>query len=86
MKESLIWQFFWSRQEGEMHYLSMSIPNSEISYIYRNTILAWFDKKIGKTDMTPLMKAIETGDGEAFGDFKVWYLFFKKGCMVKKAK
>ena len=57
------------RQEGELMYLTMSIPNAEISYIYKNTILSWFDKKIRKTDMTPLMKAIEDGDCEKFGDF-----------------
>ncbi len=57
------------RQEGELMYLTMSIPNAEISYIYKNTILSWFDKKIRKTDMIPLMKAIEDGDCEKFADF-----------------
>lgn len=57
------------RQEGELQYLTISIPNAEISYIYKNTILAWFDKKIRKTDMTPLIKAIEQGDCETFGKF-----------------
>ena len=52
------------RQEGEQHYLTMSIPNSEISYIYKNTILTWFDKKIRKADMTPLLKAMEEGNCE----------------------
>ncbi len=50
------------RQEGETIYLTMTIPNAEISYIYKNTILSWFDKKIRKTDMTPLLGAIEQGD------------------------
>ncbi len=57
------------RQEGEMQYLTMSVPNAEISYIYKNTILSWFDKKIKKADMTPLIKAIEEGDCETFGKF-----------------
>ena len=57
------------RQVGEIRYLIMSIPNAEISYIYKNTILAWFDKKIRKNDMTPFMKAIESGDCEAFARF-----------------
>ena len=47
----------------------MAIPNEEIVYIYENTILAWFDKKIRKTDMSQLMKAIETGDCETIGNF-----------------
>ena len=57
------------RQEGELQYLEMSIPNAEVSYIYKNTILAWFDKKIRKTDMTPLLKAIEDGDCGKFEKF-----------------
>ena len=57
------------RQEGELQYFTMSIPNAEISYIYKNTILAWFDKKIRKADMTPLIKAMENGDCDTFGKF-----------------
>lgn len=57
------------RQEGEQVYLAMSIPNAEIAYIYKNTVLSWFDKKIRKTDMTPLMRAIEQGDCGTFGTF-----------------
>ena len=57
------------RQIGEQQYLTMSVPNAEIAYIYKNTILTWFDKKIRKTDMTPLVKAIENGDCEIFGKF-----------------
>lgn len=57
------------RQDVRTIYLTMSIPNDEIAYIYENTVLAWFDKKIRKTDMTPLMQAIEEGDCEAFGKF-----------------
>ena len=57
------------RQESETYYLTMSIPNSEISYIYKNTILAWFDKKIRKSDMTPLVRALETGDCDFAGKF-----------------
>ena len=57
------------RQEGRTQYLTMSIPNEEIAYIYENIVLSWFDKKIRKTDMTPLLKAMEEGDCEAFGGF-----------------
>ena len=56
------------RKEEETIYLTMTIPNAEIRYIYRNTILAWFDKKIRAADLTPMMHAIETGDCEKFGE------------------
>ena len=62
------------RQDVRTIYLTMSIPNEEITYIYENTVLSWFDKKIRKTDMTPLMKAMEQGDCETFGDFLSWQL------------
>lgn len=57
------------RQVEETIYLKMAIPNAEIRSIYRNTILTWFDKKIRKTDLSPLMHAIENKDCTAFGDF-----------------
>ena len=57
------------RQEVRSVYVKMSIPNEEIAYIYENTVLAWFDKKIRKTDVTPLINAIEEGDCEKFGNF-----------------
>ena len=42
--------------EGRRTYLKMAIPNAEIASIYRNTVLTWFDKKIKKTDLSPLMQ------------------------------
>lgn len=57
------------RQDGRNLYLTMKIPNEEVAYIYENTVLAWFDKKIRKTDMTLLVKAMEQGDCETFSDF-----------------
>ena len=57
------------RQDIRTQYLTMAIPNDEIAYIYENTVLAWFDKKIRKTDMTPLMRAIEQGDCETMERF-----------------
>ncbi len=57
------------RQEGGIQYLAMSVPNAEISYIYKNTILTWFDKKIRKNDMAPLLNAMEGGDCTAFAKF-----------------
>ncbi|MCQ4637876.1 ATP-binding protein [Anaerovorax odorimutans] len=57
------------RQEGDVSYLELAIPNVEIRSIYRNTILTWFDKKIEKADLTPLFTAIEDGDCEGVGNF-----------------
>lgn len=50
------------RKERESIYLKLEIPNAEIRSIYCNTILAWFDKKIENTDLSPLFQAMETGD------------------------
>ena len=57
------------RQVERTIYLKMAIPNEEVASIYENTILTWFDKKIRKTDLSPLMHAIESKDCTAFGDF-----------------
>lgn len=57
------------RQIGEDIFLELSIPNAEIRSIYRNMILTWYDKKVRRSDTTPLFRAIDSGDCEAFGDF-----------------
>ena len=57
------------RQVGRTLYLTMTIPNEEIAYIYENTVFAWFDKKIRKTDMSLLWNAMEEGNCDAFGQF-----------------
>ncbi|MCM1259205.1 MAG: ATP-binding protein [Roseburia sp.] len=50
------------RFEGRTIYLTMTIPNEEIAYIYENTIASWFDKKIKGADISPLINAMEQGD------------------------
>ena len=50
------------RMVGETQYIEMAIPNAEVRYIYKNTILSWFDRKIRDTDLSQLYKAIENGD------------------------
>ncbi|MBU3874881.1 ATP-binding protein [Faecalicatena sp. AGMB00832] len=57
------------RREEEFTYLTLAIPNIEVRFIYRQTILKWFEKRVKQQDMTPLITAIENGDGNAFGDF-----------------
>ncbi len=46
----------------------MAIPNSEVSYIYRNTIRTWFDKKRKTFDMSSLFTALDEGDTEQTGE------------------
>ncbi|MCI9447169.1 MAG: AAA family ATPase [Lachnospiraceae bacterium] len=50
------------RQEGVNRFVTMAIPNMEVSYIYENTISVWFDKKRKSFQMSPLYTAIEEGD------------------------
>lgn len=34
------------RQNGETIYMEMAIPNTEVLYIYKNTVLRWFEDRI----------------------------------------
>ena len=57
------------RSDGENIYLEMSIPNTEVKTIYRQSIVTWFDKKIKATDRSPLIRSLEEGDCETAEDF-----------------
>ena len=50
------------RFEADTTYLTMKIPNREIKYIYRNTILEWFEQKLKKTDLSGLANAFKEKD------------------------
>lgn len=43
-------------------YLKMTIPNTEIRYVYQNSILTWFDKKVKAADRKPFYQALLKGD------------------------
>lgn len=43
-------------------YLSMTIPNEEIVYVYENQVREWFDNKIKTVDFSGLYAAIINGD------------------------
>lgn len=45
-------------QREEIRYVEMAIPNSEIRYIYKTTVLRWFEEKIEKKDFSVLYKSI----------------------------
>ena len=52
------------RQEGEDILVEMAIPNSEVRYIYKNTVLRWFEEKTKEKELTPLYQSILNGDCE----------------------
>ena len=47
-------------------YLTMTIPNEEIRYIYRNSIKEWVDNKIKATDLSILYRAVLDGNCDTF--------------------
>lgn len=49
---------------GDETYYEMVIPNTEIRSIYKNTIRAWFEKKINADSRTDLLESIIQGDPE----------------------
>lgn len=54
------------RMENNVHYISMKIPNEEVRYIYKNTVLSWFDQKIRKKDLTLFYNNIINGNVNEF--------------------
>lgn len=50
--------------KGDDAYLTLTIPNDEIRYIYRYTIKSWFEQKVKISDMHPLYQAVLTKDTE----------------------
>lgn len=54
------------RFDGEKIYLTLKIPNAEVRYIYRNTILEWFQEKIEASDLNGLYRAVQEGDSSTF--------------------
>ncbi len=81
--EDNLWNFLFftgylrkisSRMEGEGQYVTMAIPNMEVSYIYKNTIHAWFEKKQKEFDLSQLFAAMENGDAEKMGEEISYFL------------
>lgn len=54
------------RMEGNAHYISMTIPNEEVRYIYKNTVLAWFDSCVRKKDFSLFYRSVIGGDVDRF--------------------
>ena len=50
-------------------YLSLTIPNQEILYIYKNNIREWFNNRIKTVDFSNLYNAIIEGNTEVFENY-----------------
>ena len=55
-------------QEEENIYIEMTIPNREVRYIYKNTVLHWFEEKTEKKELSPLYESILNGDDEKMAE------------------
>lgn len=53
-----------SWQESGILYMELSIPNLEVRYIYKTTVLRWFESKIKQKELSPLYESILNGNGE----------------------
>lgn len=50
------------RLESDIQYMELAIPNLEVRYIYKNTILSWFEELLTGKDLSSLYNAIEAGN------------------------
>ena len=53
---------------GDETYYEMVIPNTDVKSIYKNTIRAWFEKKINADSRTDILEAILKADAEKLED------------------
>lgn len=56
------------RQNGETIYMEMAIPNTEVLYIYKNTVLRWFEEQIKAKELLPFYDSILNGQCEKIAD------------------
>lgn len=54
------------RMADNIRYISLCIPNEEVRYIYKNTVLMWFEQKVGKKDLTSFYRSIVQGNVPEF--------------------
>ena len=55
-------------QDGEDILVEMAIPNSEVRYIYKNTVLRWFEEKTKDKNFSLLYESILNGDREKMAE------------------
>lgn len=49
------------RMDQMTRYITMAVPNLEVEYIYRNTIVTWFRDEIKARDLTVMYQAMQNG-------------------------
>lgn len=52
------------RMEERQRYLTFTIPNEEVKYIFENKVLGWFNEQVKKRDQTRLFRAFLEQDAE----------------------
>ena len=55
-------------QEDEIIHVEMAIPNREVRYIYKRTVLRWFEEKTDKKELSPLYESILNGETEKMAE------------------
>lgn len=50
------------RLEGQNIYLGMAIPNQEVLYVYRRTVMEWFEGQVKQKDFSRLYQALAEKD------------------------
>ena len=55
-------------QEDETIHVEMAIPNREVRYIYKRTVLRWFEEKTDKKELSPLYESILNGETEKMAE------------------
>ncbi len=52
------------RMQMDSIYISLAIPNAEVRYIYRSTIMEWFNRQVRQENFSPLYEALLNQDTE----------------------
>ena len=52
------------RMQMDSIYISLAIPNAEVRYIYRSTIMEWFNRRVRQENFSPLYEALLNQDTE----------------------
>lgn len=77
-KQDNLWNFLFftgylkavsQRFEGNKIYLTMTLPNEEVKYVYENKIQEWFDENVRKADFAPFYQAMREQDTQKMEEF-----------------
>lgn len=52
------------KMEQETQYMTLAIPNLEVKYIYKNTIIKWFREAVRSKDLSAMYQAMLEGRAE----------------------